>query len=131
MGAGVLKQIRKYQKSVELLCSKAAFNRLIRRCGEKELERRGRETETLRWQELAILCIQTAAEQFVLEVMQDAYKVSLIARRCTLMRQDMRVARNVRRDYENDHAQEGGRSREIDEMIIPPQRPRPSKKARK
>ena len=127
-GAGVIKQIYKYQKSVDLLCSRAAFNRLVRECGQEEFERRGRGTEVLRWQELAIICVQTAAEQFVMEVMQDAHLVSLVARRCALMPRDMRAARSMRRDKENDRVT--GSNREIDKLIFPEPRSRTSKKTR-
>lgn len=66
-GMRALKEIRQYQKSTELLIRKLPFARLVR---EIENELSG---EEYRWQAEALLALQTAAEDYLTNLFEDAY----------------------------------------------------------
>mmetsp|Transcript_44500 Transcript_44500/g.115694 ORF Transcript_44500/g.115694 Transcript_44500/m.115694 type:complete len:133 (+) Transcript_44500:232-630(+) len=91
-GTKALMEIRRYQRSTELLLRRLPFARLVREVGLK-LARRGVE---LRWQAQAILCLQSAAESFLVDLINDANLCAIHARRVTLMRRDIQLARRVR-----------------------------------
>lgn len=71
-GMKALKEIRQFQKSTELLIRKLPFARLVR-----ELENDITE-EGYRWQAEALLALQTAAEDYLTNLFEDAYFLLLI-----------------------------------------------------
>lgn len=84
-------EIRKYQKSTDLLIRKAPFARLVREvCMEYT---RG---VPFMWQSLAIMALQEAAEAFLVRLFEDSYLCCLHAKRVTLFVQDMQLARRIR-----------------------------------
>ncbi|AFM98940.1 core histone H2A/H2B/H3/H4-like protein [Encephalitozoon hellem] len=80
-GALALKEIRKYQKSTDLLIRKRPFQRMVR-----ELCKGG---EGIRFQASAIVAFQEAVENFLTNLMEDAYRCVLHAKRVTLMPKDI------------------------------------------
>ncbi|XP_073454501.1 histone H3-like centromeric protein A isoform X2 [Aquarana catesbeiana] len=90
-GTRALMEIRKYQKSTDLLIRKAPFARLVREvCMEYT---RG---VPFMWQSLAIMALQEAAEAFLVRLFEDSYLCCLHAKRVTLFVQDMQLARRIR-----------------------------------
>ncbi|XP_027487410.1 histone H3-like centromeric protein A, partial [Corapipo altera] len=49
-----------------------------------------------RWQRLALMALQEAAEAFIVRLLEDAYLCSLHARRVTLFPKDLQLVRRLR-----------------------------------
>ncbi|XP_073495690.1 histone H3-like centromeric protein A [Phyllobates terribilis] len=90
-GKRALMEIRKYQRSTELLLRKAPFARLVREvCMEYS---RGMPYS---WQSTAIMALQESAEAFLVRLLEDSYLCSLHAKRVTLYVKDIQLARKIR-----------------------------------
>eukprot|EP00386_Alphamonas_edax_P008681 GDKI01028278.1.p1 GENE.GDKI01028278.1~~GDKI01028278.1.p1 ORF type:complete len:167 (-),score=26.10 GDKI01028278.1:30-530(-) len=89
-GTKALQEIRRFQKTTDLLIPKLPFSRLV-----KEIQNENA-PESYRWTAEALLCLQTAAETYLTELMSDAQLCSFHAKRVTLMIQDIRLARRLR-----------------------------------
>ncbi|XP_061734390.1 histone H3-like centromeric protein A [Nerophis ophidion] len=89
-GTRALQEIRKYQRTTNLLIPKAPFCRLVREVCQKM----GR--GSLRWQVLALMAMQEAAEAFLVMLLSDAYLCTLHANRVTLFNKDVQLARRIR-----------------------------------
>jgi histone H3 len=85
----VLKDIRKYQKSTELLIRKLAFQRLVREVAQ-------RIKTDLRFQSSAILAIQEASEAYLVGIFQDTNLCAIHAKRVTILPKDIQLARRIR-----------------------------------
>ena len=90
-GTCALREIRKYQKSTDLLIRKLPFQRLVR-------EIAGNIRQDLRFQSSAILALQEAAEAFLISLFEDTNLCAIHAKRVTIMCQDIRLARRIRGD---------------------------------
>merc|ERR1719437_330818 len=88
-GTVALREIRKYQKSTELLIRKLPFQRLIRELAQ-DLR-----TE-LRFQSQAVLALQEAAEAYLVGLFEDTNLCAIHAKRVTIMPKDMQLARRLR-----------------------------------
>ncbi|XP_061787388.1 histone H3-like centromeric protein A [Nerophis lumbriciformis] len=89
-GTKALMEIRKYQKSTDLLLRKAPFARLV----HEVCQTFGR--GSFRWQVLALLALQEAAEAFLVMLFSDANLCTIHAKRVTLFDRDMQLARRIR-----------------------------------
>ena len=88
-GDVALREIRKYQKSTELLIRKAPFQRLIREIV--------REFNTdMRFQSTALLALQEASEAYLVGLFEDTNLCAIHAHRVTIMPRDMTLARRIR-----------------------------------
>jgi histone H3 len=88
-GTVALKEIRKYQKSHDLLIRKLPFQRLVRGIAQ------GFKND-LRFQSTAILAIQEACEAYLVSLFEDTNLCALHARRVTIMTKDIQLARRMR-----------------------------------
>lgn len=88
-GTVALREIRRYQKSTNLLIRKAPFQRLVREIA------RDFKTE-LRFQSSAIGALQEAAEAYLVGLFEDTNLCAIHARRVTIMTKDMHLARRLR-----------------------------------
>lgn len=88
-GTIALRQIRKYQKSTELLIRKLPFSRLVR-CIAQDFK------SDLRFQSTAILAIQEATEKYLVGLFEDANLCAIHAKRITIMPKDLQLARRIR-----------------------------------
>ena len=88
-GTVALRQIKKFQKSTDLLMRKAPFQRLVRELatGHKD---------GLRWQASAVAALQEATESYVTGLLSDSNLCALHAKRLTLMSRDLSLARRLR-----------------------------------
>ncbi|XP_075238706.1 histone H3.3 type 2-like isoform X1 [Convolutriloba macropyga] len=93
-GVVALQEIRRYQKSTELLIRKAPFQRLVR---EITIDVTGK--SDLRFQTGAIGALQESAEAYLVGLFEDTNLCSIHARRVTIMPRDMQLARRIRGDY--------------------------------
>ncbi len=90
-GTVALREIRRYQRSTDLLIRKLPFQRLVR-----ELAQNFR--ADLRFQSNAILALQEAAESYLVRLFEDTNLCAIHAKRCTIMPKDLLLARRIRGD---------------------------------
>lgn len=83
-------EIRKYQKSTDLLLRKGPFSRLVREVCQSFAR------EALRWQVYALLALQEAAEAFLVMLFSDANLCAIHAKRVTVFPRDIQLARRIR-----------------------------------
>jgi histone H3 len=88
-GTVALREIRKYQKSTDLLIRKLPFQRLVREIAQDF-------KSDLRFQSQAVLAIQEAAEAYLVGLFEDTNLCALHAKRVTIMPKDMQLARRIR-----------------------------------
>jgi histone H3 len=86
-----LREIRKHQKGTGLLLKGAPFERFVREIAQ------GYMTD-LRFEKNAILAIQEAAEQYVIDKLALAQSLAIHSDRETLQPRDLRFATAVKRD---------------------------------
>ncbi|XP_023268395.1 histone H3.3-like [Seriola lalandi dorsalis] len=89
-GTKALMEIRKYQKSSDLLLRKGPFSRLVREVCHSFSR------EALRWQVYALLALQEAAEAFLVMLFSDANLCAIHAKRVTVFPRDIQLARRIR-----------------------------------
>lgn len=88
-GTVALREIRRYQKSTELLIRKLPFQRLVREIAQ--------ETKAdLRFQSTAIAALQEAAEAYLVSLFEDVNLCAIHAKRVTIMVRDIQLARRIR-----------------------------------
>ena len=90
-GTVALREIRKYQRSTELLVLKAPFQRLVREIAQNF-------KDDVRFQESAMAALQEAAEAYVVGLFQDTQLAALHAKRVMIMPKDLQLARRLRGD---------------------------------
>tara|TARA_B110000046_G_scaffold166325_1_gene183159 strand:+ start:141 stop:821 length:681 start_codon:yes stop_codon:yes gene_type:complete len=91
-GTVALREIRRYQKSTELLLRKLPFQRLAREvCNE--ITGIGQDK---RWQSAAVIALQEAAEAYLIHLYEDTNLNAIHAKRITIMPKDMQLARRIR-----------------------------------
>ena len=88
-GTVALRQVKKLQKSTELLIAKAPFSRLVREIAESH-------KAGLRFQSSAVAAIQEATESFVISLLGDANLTALHANRVTALPRDLQLVRRLR-----------------------------------
>ena len=91
-GTVALREIKKYQNSVNTLLRKAPFQRLVRELSLSHDGGRGQ----VRWQASALAALQEETENYVVQVLADANLLALHAKRVTLMERDLHLARRIR-----------------------------------
>ena len=86
-GTIALCEIRHYQKSSALLIRKLPFQRLVREIAQDF---------DLRFQGAAILCLQEAAEAYLVRLFEDTNLCAIHAKRVTITPRDLQLARRIR-----------------------------------
>ena len=88
-GTQALRQIRRYQKSTELLIRKLPFQRLVREIAQDF-------KTDLRFQSTALLALQEASEAYLVGLFEDTNLCAIHAKRVTIMPKDIQLARRLR-----------------------------------
>jgi len=88
-GTVALRQIRRYQKTTELLIRKLPFQRFVREIAQNFMKE-------LRFQSSAIEALQEASESYIVGLFEDTNLCALHARRVTIMVKDVNLARRIR-----------------------------------
>lgn len=88
-GLNALREIRKYQRSTELLIRKLPFQRLVRELAQEHVA-------DLRFQAQAVTALQEAAEAYLVSMFEDTNHCAIHAKRVTIMENDMRLATRLR-----------------------------------
>ena len=95
-GTVALKEIRRYQKSTELLIRKLPFQRLVWEIVDEECpsHMRGK----VRFQSAAINALQEACEAYLVGLFEDSNLCAIHAKRITIMPKDIQLARRIREE---------------------------------
>jgi histone H3 len=88
-GTVALREIRRFQKSTDLLIRKLPFQRLLREVAQNF-------RTDVRFQSTAILALQEAAEAYLVGLFEDTNVCAIHAKRVTIMPKDMRLAMRIR-----------------------------------
>jgi histone H3 len=88
-----LREIRRYQKSTELLLRKRPFQRLV-----KQVAKNLKPHDGYRFQSTAIMALQEATEAYLVGLFEDTNLCALHAKRVTIMPKDIHLARRLRGD---------------------------------
>ena len=91
-GTVALREIRKFQKSTDLLIRKLPFQKVVR-------EIAGEFKSDLRFQSQAVLALQEAAEAYLVGLFEDTNLCAIHAKRVTIMPKDMQLARRIRGEH--------------------------------
>ena len=91
-GTVALREIRKYQKSTELLIRKLPFQRLVR---DIAYEISGIKKD-VRFQSPALLALQEASEAYLVGLFEDTNLCAMHAKRVTILPKDIQLARRIR-----------------------------------
>ena len=88
-GTIALREIRKFQKTTDLLIRKLPFQRVV-----KEISTEFK--SDLRFQSQAILALQEACEAYLVNLFEDTNLCAIHAKRVTIMVKDMMLAKRIR-----------------------------------
>ena len=88
-GTVALREIRRYQRSIELLIKKMPFQRLVREIAQDF-------KTDLKFQSSAIVALQEASESYLTGLFEDTNLCAIHAKRVTIMPKDMQLARRIR-----------------------------------
>jgi len=88
-GTVALREIRRYQKSSDLLLRKLPFQRLVREIAQDF-------KNDLRFQSTAITALQEASEAYLVSLFEDTNLCAIHTKRVTIMPKDMVLARRIR-----------------------------------
>ena len=91
-GTVALREIRKYQKSTNLLIRKLPFQRTVRELSEA-FKIQG---QMVRWQSHALMALQEAAEAYLVALFEDTNLCAIHAKRVTIQPKDIQLARRIR-----------------------------------
>ena len=89
-GTVALREIRRYQKSTELLIRKLPFQRLVREIAQ-DLGKM-----SIRFQSGAIIALQEASEAYLVGLLEDSNLCAIHTKRVTIMPKDIQLARRIR-----------------------------------
>ena len=90
-GTVALREIRKFQKSTDLLIPKLPFSRLLRQIAQSI-------TPDKRFEKTALLALQEASEAYLTGLLEDANSCAIHAHRVTITPSDLRLAQRIRGD---------------------------------
>ena len=88
-GVVALREIKRLQRSTDLLVPRLPFQRVV-----KEIA--GKINSDLRFSAQGLLALQESAESFMTGLFEDSYMCTVHAKRVTLMPKDVQLARRIR-----------------------------------
>ena len=88
-GTVALREIRRYQKSTDLLIRKLPFSRLVCEIAQDF-------KHDLRFQSTSILALQEASEVYLVHLAEDANLCAICGKRVTIMPKNIQLARSIR-----------------------------------
>ena len=90
-GTVALCEIRRFQKTTELLIRKAPFQHVVHQIAQKH-------KKDVRFQSTAVLALQEASEAYMVGMFEDTNLAALHAKCVTILPRDMALARRLRGD---------------------------------
>lgn len=98
-GTVALREIRRHQKSTNLLIRRLPFHRLVREILSDTVQRGPSTQQDIKRFQLAGLdALQEACEAYLVEIFECAQLCAIHARRITVMVKDVQLARRIRGD---------------------------------
>merc|ERR1712072_822901 len=94
-GTKALREIKKFQKTTDLLLRKLPFQRLVREIAHEH-------NPNLYFQGQALHALQEAAETYLVGVFEDTNLAAIHGKRVTIMPRDLQLARRLRGDFLGD-----------------------------
>jgi histone H3 len=88
-GTVALREIRRFQKSTELLLRRRPFARLVREVAQDF-------KSDLRFNPDALLCLQEATESYMVGLFEDSNLCAIHGKRVTVMPKDMQLVARIR-----------------------------------
>jgi histone H3 len=88
-GTVALREIRRYQKSTDLLIRKMPFQRLVREIAQDF-------RSEIRFQANAIIALQEATETYLTGLFEDTNLCAIHGKRVTILPKDLQLARRIR-----------------------------------
>ena len=88
-GAVALRDIHHFQKGTALFIQRLPFQRLVREIAQDF-------KTDLRFQSVAIFCLQEASEAYLVGLFEDTNLCAIHARQVTIMPKDIKLARRIR-----------------------------------
>ena len=88
-GTVALREIRRFQKSTEVLIRKAPFQRLVREIAQAF-------KHDIRFQMSAINAMQEASEDYIVGIFEDANLCAIHGKRVTIFPKDIQLSRRIR-----------------------------------
>lgn len=95
-GTSTLREIKRYQRTVDMLLPKASFQRLVRQITMAM-------DHQLRFQSQALVALQEASEAYIVGLFEDTNLCAIHAKRVTVQKKDMDLARRIRGDRNYDY----------------------------
>ena len=89
-GTVALREIKRYQKSTELLIRRLPFQRLVREVAQCFL------SSEVRFQSAAIEALHEASEAYLTSLLEDTNLCAIHAKRVTIMPRDIKLACRIR-----------------------------------
>ena len=112
-GTVALREIKRYQKSIDLLVPRAAFARLVRNiCHDL--------TDEMRFTSDALRALQESSEAYIVGVFEDTNLCAIHAKRATIYKKDMDLARRIRGDRNVDFTSHAARDKGGDQFFALP-----------
>merc|ERR1712072_651518 len=90
-GTKALREIKKFQKSTDLLLRKLPFQRLVREIAHEH-------NQHLQFQSQSLHALQEASEMYLVGMFEDTNLAAIHAKRVTIMPRDLSLARRLRGD---------------------------------
>ena len=94
-GTLALKEIRRYQKSTELLIWKLPFQRLVHEIANDIDVCPAHLHGKIRFQSAAVMALQEASEAYLVGLFEDTNLCAIHAKRVTIMPKDIQLARRI------------------------------------
>ena len=94
-GTVTLREVKRYQKSVDMLLPRAPFQRMVRGI-TVDMDHQ------LRFQSQALQALQEASEAYIVGLFEDTNLCAIHAKRVTVQKKDMDLARRIRGDKMTD-----------------------------
>lgn len=91
-GTVALREIRRFQKSTDLLIRKLPFQRLVKEIAQNL-------KCDMRFQSAAVGALQEAAESYLVGLFEDTNMCAIHAKRVTIMPKDIQLARRIRGEH--------------------------------
>ena len=101
-GIVTLREIRRYQKSIECLIKRSPFQKLIREISQEYRvcpDGPGTPSVQVQFQSTAIAALHEAADNFIVGLFEDINLLAVHAKRVTIMPRDIRLALRIRGDH--------------------------------
>ena len=95
-GTVAMREIRKYQRTYELLIPRLPFTKLVRELAYEILKEEMGDNSTLQFQASALEGLQEATEHYLVKLLEDSNLNAIHANRVTVQPKDIKLARRIR-----------------------------------